>query len=62
MLKNRKLTLFGKCLIINTLALAQLYYSAIILIYPNTETLKNIKKNSSSNLYGGSEIELKEIL
>ena len=44
MWKKRKLTLFGKCSIINTLALTQLYYSAIILNYPNTETLKNIQR------------------
>ena len=43
-MEKQKLTLFGKCSIINTLALTQLYYSAIILNYPNEETLKNIQR------------------
>jgi hypothetical protein len=52
MWKNRKLTLFGKCSIINTLALTQLYYSAIILNYPNAETFENIQKLIFNFIWG----------
>ena len=40
--KKRKLTLFGKTAIINTLALSKLYYSATILNYPPLDVIKKI--------------------
>ena len=50
--KNRKLTLFGKCILINTLALSQLYFNATILKYPTKETFKNIQKLIFNFLWG----------
>ena len=40
--KKRKLTIFGKTCIINTLALSKLYYSAAILNYPPNDVIKKI--------------------
>ena len=40
--KKRKLTIFGKTCIINTLALSKLYYSAAILKYPPNDVIKKI--------------------
>ena len=50
--KNRKLTIFGKCTLINTLALSQLYFNATILKYPTNETFKNIQKLIFNFLWG----------
>jgi hypothetical protein len=41
---TRKLTLYGKCTVINTLASTHLYYTAAILQYPEKETVKKLKK------------------
>ena len=40
--KKRKLIIFGKTCIINTLALSKLYYSAAILKYPPNDVIKKI--------------------
>ena len=52
---TRKLTLYGKCTVINTLALTQLYYTAAILQYPKKETVKKLKKTIFNFLWGKRE-------
>ena len=42
--KTRKLTLFGKCLIINSLAISKLVYAATLLTTPGDEFIKDINK------------------
>ena len=42
--KKRKLTLFGKCSVINSLALAKLIYTASILESPVNEFIKKINR------------------
>lgn len=42
--KKRKLTIFGKCTIINTLAISKLIYVASILEIPDNDFIKNIKR------------------
>ena len=41
--KKRKLTLFGKCFVINSLLLAKLIYTASILESPDDEFIKKNK-------------------
>ena len=38
--KKRKLSLFGKCCVVNTLALSKLIYIASILTFPDSEYIK----------------------
>ena len=40
--KKRKLTIFGKTCIVNTLALSKLYYSASILKHPPHDAIKRM--------------------
>lgn len=42
--KKRNLTIFGKCTIINTLAISKLVYNAFILRNPKPEYFKNVSK------------------
>ena len=42
--KKRNLTIFGKCMIINTLAISKLVYNASILQNPTAEFLKTVSK------------------
>ena len=42
--KKRKLTIFGKCEVINTLAISKLIYTASILPLPPTDYIKDINK------------------
>ena len=43
--KKRKLTIFGKVCLINTLAISKFIYTASILDYPNDETIKLLNKS-----------------
>ena len=42
--KKRKLSLFGKCCVVNTLALSKLIYIASILTFPDSEYIKKFNK------------------
>ena len=42
--KRRNLTIFGKCTIINTLAISKIQYNASILQNPDNEFFKNFQK------------------
>jgi hypothetical protein len=42
--KTRKLTLFGKCCIINSLAISKLVYDATLLTTPGDDFIKDINK------------------
>lgn len=43
-MKKRNLTIFGKCTIINTLAISKILYNANILQNPDVEFFKNVSK------------------
>lgn len=51
----RKLTIFGKCQIINSLIVSKLLYVATILEYPEQNTIKQINRIIFSFLWGNRE-------
>ena len=44
--KKRKLTIFGKAYVVNSLGISQLIYKASIFPFPNPEYIQQIKKNN----------------
>lgn len=53
--------IFGKCTVVNTLAISKILYNGYILENPKCDFLK-LLLNLHITLFGKSEIELKEIL